>query len=161
MLTKENIDFAIPDLPGERHPKSAEWLSIIDQEAKKSDKPIILVGHSLGTRTALLYLDQFGPENIDSVLLVAAFNNNCEQNCNRRHEAYPDFWEYPVDIDKIKKLVKQFVVMHSKDDSSIDYAQAVEISQELDAKLLTYQNRDHFTEADNAAEIFKVLQSLL
>src|SRR3972149_5813884 len=57
-LTKLGVNFAMPQLPGGENPHSKEWLEIIDREIKSSKEPIILVGHSLGTRAALLYLDK-------------------------------------------------------------------------------------------------------
>lgn len=159
LLDKEGISYSIRDLPGGEHPKAKEWLKIINEEVSKSDKPIILVGHSLGTRAALLFLDQFNI-HVDGVILIAAFNNNCEENRFCENEYYEDFWKHSVNIEKIKKQSNKFIVMHSEDDSSIDYRQGKEIAKELDATLFTYKDRDHFCEPKNAEEIFKVIKSL-
>src|SRR3972149_1258045 len=100
-LEKLGIDFAIPDLPGGEHPHVKVWLRVIHQEVLKTNKPLVLVGHSLGTRL---------------VLLIAAFANRLE-NANRNDgEAYPDFFVNKIDISKIKSLSEKFIVMHSKDD---------------------------------------------
>lgn len=148
-LTKLGISFSIPELPGGEHPYSKEWLEIIDKEVKSSSDPVILIGHSLGTRAVLLYLDKFN-QKVDIVILIAAFNNNPTENKGRKNEGYADFWEYGLDIEKIKGLAKKFVVVHSRDDGSIDYQQGVEISQELNAELLTYENMGHFSGEENA-----------
>jgi len=159
-LDKLGADYSIPDLPGGTHPHSREWLEIIDKEVKSATKPIILVGHSLGTRAALLYLDEFEPK-VDTVLLIAAFDNNWEVNRKRRDEHYADFFEYSLDLEKIKKLAKQFIVMHSKDDSSIDYSQGLEISKELGAKLITYEDRGHFSAPENYPYVLDALKRIL
>lgn len=163
-LEKEGISYSIPELPGGEYPKSSEWLKIIDSEVKKSEYPVVLVGHSLGTRAALLYLDKF-EKKVDTVILIASFNNDYKLNGSRRDEHYADFFEYALDIEKVKKLASKFIVMHSKDDPDIPYAQGEEIAKELDAKLLTYENMGHFSgEArakENAREYLKTVKSAL
>ncbi len=154
-LNRLGIEYSMPVLPGHKFPHSQDWLDIIDSEVKKSIKPVILVGHSLGTRAILLYLDKYG-QKINGVLLVAAFNNDLS-NGKRRDENYADFFEYALDIKKIKKLANKFVVIHSKDDSAIDYNQGNEIAQELGAGLVTYIGRDHFCTPEDADAILNEL----
>ena len=149
-LDKLGVEYSIPALPGGKHPHSQEWLSIIEREVKKTDKAVILVGHSLGTRAVLLYLDKF-EQKVDSVILIAAFNNNFKENRLRKSGNYADFFEYALDIEKIKKLANKFIVVHSKDDDSIDYRQGVEIADELGAELMSYENMNHFSGEENAA----------
>ena len=160
MLEAEGIEYSVPDLPGGKNPKAEEWLAIIDQEVKRSDKPVVLVGHSLGTRAIQLFLDKHEPKNVDTVLMIAAFNNDCEKNRLVKDEHFENFWQYPVDIEKVKRSASHFIVMHSKDDHSIPYAQGVEISEALNAKLLTYQDRGHFNHPSNAEEIYKVIVTI-
>lgn len=150
-LNRLGVECSIPALPGGNQPYSQEWLKTIDKEVKSSPEPIVLVGHSLGTRAALLYLDKF-EKKVDTVILIAAFNNDVESNRKRRGGAYADFFKYPLDLEKIKKLANKFIVVHSKDDSVIDYQQGVEISMELGAKLITYEDRGHFSGEENAEE---------
>ena len=159
-LDKLGVEYSIPDMPGGAHPHSKEWLQIIDREVNATSKPVILVGHSLGTRAILLYVDQF-ERAADSVILVAAFNNDWKHNGERKDEHYADFFEYAVDTEKIKKLANRFIVLHSKDDSSIDYQQGVEIAGELGAKLITLEDRDHMSEPENYIYVFEALKKAL
>lgn len=163
-LEQENIPFSIPELPGGEYPYSKDWLEIIDREVKMSDYPVVLVGHSLGTRAALLYLDKF-ERKVDTVILIASFNNDYKLNGSRRDEHYADFFEYALDLEKIKKLANKFVVMHSKDDPDIPYSQGEEIAKGLGAKLITYENMGHFSGEEraqkNAREYLKAVKSVL
>ena len=88
----------------------------------KIETPLDLVGHSLGSRTALLYLEKCQPK-VEKVFLIAAFYNNTENAKRNNGESYPDFFEHKIDLEKIKPLVGEFIVMHSKDDDSIEYEQ--------------------------------------
>lgn len=146
-----SIDYAIPDLPGGKHSHAAEWLDTLHKIISTTDKPLVLVGHSLGTRAALLYLEKYQPK-VEKVFLIAAFANRIE-NAERKNKAYQDFFENKIDIDNIKPLVGEFIVMHSKNDPSIAYEQAVEIAKDLDAKLVSYEDRGHFIDNPKDAEI--------
>lgn len=158
-LTRLGVDFAIPDLPGGDHPHAATWLDQIHKEVTKTIKPLVFVGHSLGTRTTLLYLEKYKPK-VKAVFLVAAFANRLENAYKYDGDGYPDFFEHKIDIDLVKTLSEKFVVMHSKDDP-LDYEQGAEIAKDLDAKLITYENRGHFDDPKNSDYILKALREEL
>src|SRR3990172_8384565 len=147
-LTKLGVDFVVPDLPGGDYPHASEWLEKMHEVISKVDEPLVLVGHSLGTRAILLYLEKYQPK-VKVVFLVATFANRLENATKYDEGAYSDFFVHKVDIGKIKPLVGKFVVMHSKDDE-LDYEQAEEISNQLGAKLITYKDRGHFSDPENA-----------
>ena len=159
-LDELGVDYAVPDLPGGRQPHAQDWLNIVDREVKASAKPVVLVGHSLGTRTVLLYLDKYRVP-VKAVFLIAAFANWLENADRRDGEAYPDFFEYGLDIEAIRKLADKFVVIHSVDDDSIDYKQGKEIAEQLGAKLITLEGRKHMSAPDNAPYILKDLRKEL
>ncbi len=151
-LDKLGVDYAIPDLPGGKNPHIQEWLSVLHNVISKVDKPLILVGHSLGTRATLLYLEKYLPK-VEKVFLVAAFANDTN-NANRiDEEGYKDFFGHKIDLEKIKPLVGKFIVLHSKDDDSIDYKQGAEIAKDLNAELVTYEDKGHFFKPECAADV--------
>ncbi len=160
-LDKLGVDYAIPDLPGDTRPHASEWLETLHAVISHIDKPLVLVGHSLGTRTALLYLEKYQPK-IEKVFLIAAFANKTE-NANRHDDgkAYDDFFAHTIDIEKIKPLVGKFIVMHSRDDSSIEYEQGAEIAKDLGAELLIYEGKDHFFLPENAPVVLEELRKEL
>ncbi len=159
-LRKLKIDFSVPNLPGGLHPHSKEWLSTIDGEVKKTKKPLVLVGHSLGSRAVLLYLEKYKPK-VKLVLLIAAFANRVENAQRNKGEVYPDFFTHKINIDEIKTLSDKFIIMHSQDDDSIAYEQGEEIARDLDARLITYSDRGHFYKANNYVYVLKVLRKEL
>jgi len=160
-LDKLGVDYSILDLPGGEYLRKNDWLEIIDKEAQAASKPIILVGHSLGTRAILLYLEQYQPKNIDTVILIASFNNDWEKHRLRMDEHYDSFFEHAVDVEKVKKLANQFIVMHSKDDPDLKYEWGVEMANDLEAKLITYEDRDHFHMPENYMYVLEVIKTVL
>lgn len=160
MLDKLDVDYAVPDLPGNKQPHSREWLEIIDREVEKSDCPVVLIGHSLGSRAVLLYLDQF-KHPVKAVFLIAAFANWVENAARRGGSAYPDFFEHVLDIPAIKRLSQSFTVLHSLDDESIKYEQGKAIADDLGAKFVTVNDRGHLYKSSNAELVLKTLRDEL
>lgn len=163
-LKKLGVDFIIPQFPGKDHPQSSKWLEIINKQVKSANKPVVLVGHSLGTRAILLYLDKYN-QKVDRVILIAAFNNEIEKNGKMARGRLSNFFQYHLDIKKITKLARKFIVVHSEDDDLIPYRQGVGIAKELGAKLITYKDKGHFSGRENSAtnaDIFiDVIKSVL
>jgi predicted alpha/beta hydrolase family esterase len=158
-LKNLGIDFTILDLPGGQSPHASEWLKEIHTAVSQTSKPVVLVGHSLGTRAIPLYLEKY-KQRAKAVFLIAAFANRLENAYKYDVDAYTDFFEHLIDIDSIKSLVEKFVVMHSKDDP-LDYEQGVEIAKQLNAILITYEDRGHFSDAENAPIVLGVLRKEL
>lgn len=155
-LKKYNVDFVIPDLPGGDHPHVDQWLNVLHETVKNNTKPLVIVGHSLGTRTALLYIEKYRVK-VEKLFLIAAFANDVA-NAKRRNEHYADFFQQLIDIENLKPLIGQSYVLHSTDDDAIPYEQGVRISHDLGAELITFFSRNHFSDAENAPIILEILR---
>jgi predicted alpha/beta hydrolase family esterase len=158
-LDKLDVDYVIPDLPGGEHPHAIDWLYMLHKIIETANKPIILVGQSLGTRAVLLYLEKY-QRKVEKVFLIAALANRLE-NASRKNYAYPDFFDHVIDLEKIKSLVGKYIIMHSKNDPSIPIEQAVELSKDLNAELITYENNYHLNRPDDTNIILGELQKEL
>jgi predicted alpha/beta hydrolase family esterase len=155
-LGELGIDYIIPDLPGGDYPHAQAWLETIHKSIQQNTKPLIIVGHSLGTRAALLYIEKYNVK-VEKLFLIAAFANRVE-NAKRKNGAYADFFAQTVDTTKLKTHIGQSYILHSKDDSSIPFEQGEEIAKELKAELIVSENRDHFSEPTNAPYILSILR---
>lgn len=156
-LDNLEVDYSIRDYPGDKHPISEEWVEIIEQEVQSTDKPIFLVGHSLGTRAILLYLEK-SQRKVDTVVLIAP---PAEREQRREHEGLGNFFRNNIDLTKLQGLADNFIVVHSKDDSSVPYEEGVEIAQGLNAKFITLDGHDHMSSPDNAPYILEILKPVL
>ncbi len=157
LLDTAGIDYVIPDLPGGKYPQAKVWLQRIHETIKNNKKPLIIVGHSLGTRAAQLYIEKY-QQKVDYLFLIAAFADRLENAKRRGGDAYPDFFMHKIDMDKVKRMVTHPYILHSKDDSSIPFMQAEEIAQDLSAELIVSEDRNHFSNPTNAPYIFSVLK---
>lgn len=155
-LDKLGVDYSIPDFPGGTDPHSKDWLEIIDREVKSTDKPIILVGHSLGTRAILLYLDKRG-SSFDAVVLISPPANKNRDEDSRA----ADFFEHEIELMRLQNRSGKFIVVHSRDDRDCPYEGGVDIAKGLGAKLITFEDRDHMSEPENAKHVLEVLRGVL
>lgn len=160
-LENLGVDFRMPDLPGGEFPQAKEWLETLNDVISTIDKPLVLVGHSLGTRAALLYLEKY-QRKTERVVLISTYRNsdNIENVKPERKDKYGNFFDHNIDIEKIKTL-SRFIIMHSRDDDFIPYEQGVEMAEELEAELITYTDRGHFSNPDNASFVLDVLRNQL
>jgi len=159
-LNTYGIDYVVPNLPGGTHPHVKEWLHILHETIKKNTQPLVIVGHSLGTRAALLYVEKYQPK-VEALFLIAAFANRVENAQRKGGNTYSDFFSHRIDVEKVKNMVKKSYILHSRDDHSIAYEQGVEIAKDLNAELITFTDRDHFSSSKNAPFIFTVLKDKL
>jgi uncharacterized protein len=159
-LDRFGVDYVIPDLPGGEHPHAEEWLRVLQSVIGQSSKPLVLVGHSLGSRAALLYLERFKPK-VKLVLLIAAFANSIDNAERNDGEAYPDFFTHVINLKLVRPLSQKFIVVHSRDDSSIPYTQGVSIAVDLHAQLSPFNDRDHFYDPTDAPIILEMLRKEL
>ena len=134
------------NLPGGKYPVFREWYPIIEQAVSEANNPVILIGHSLGTRAVLLFLEQT-QYSVQDVVLIAPFDNSLS-NSSFRNGNYANFFDHLIDINKVKSNIKgQIKVIGSEDDANIPYIQAQNISRDLQGELITIPNSGHFLDA--------------
>lgn len=145
-ITESGSEAITLNLPGGKHPVFKEWYPIIEQAVSEANNPIILVGHSLGTRAVLLFLEQ-NTHTIENIVLIAPFDNSLT-NSNFRNGNYANFFEHLIDINQVKSKIKgEIKVIGSEDDVNIPYIQAQNIARDLSAELITIPNSGHFLDS--------------
>ena len=155
ILRHKKIDFIVPAMPGALYPQAEEWLSSLHSILGTLERPLILVGHSLGTRAILLYLERYKGA-VEKVVLVAP-PANAVANGMRRGERYHSFFLHTIDLTHVKPISAEWIVLHSHDDHSVPYAQGVSLAQELEARLVSFNGLDHLGNAENASMIAEII----
>lgn len=137
----DSFDVTTPDLPNPEKGKIAEWLPALI--GLRPDPTTYLVGHSLGGTLILRYLEQ-AIEPIAGFFLVGAPVNDLARN--DLHET--GFFERDFAWETIKQQSKKRFCLASTDDPTVPFWQAEYIAKQVEAKLVTFHDRQHFKQTD-------------
>ncbi len=113
VLNEKGYDAKVLEMPSPSAPTEPEWVECI--KTAHTSSPVILVGHSLGCRAILAYINQYNVET--EAVILAACPMFWEGAIETRPllKAYVDGMQ-PLDFEKIKKLVKRFELFHDTSD---------------------------------------------
>ncbi len=158
-LEELNISVIVPAMPHAENPQLSEWVSYLQLQAGIPDENKYFIGHSLGCIAILKYLESL-PENIKigGVVLVAGFISPI-----RLHELN-NFFQTPLNDEKIKKSVKKILAINSDNDPFVPFIQAEEIENRLGAELIKIPNGGHLNKKAGYTkfeELWKKLEPLL
>ncbi len=114
-LEEKGFQVEIPAMPETNLPKLSLWLPKLQKVIGISDEELYLVGHSAGVITILKYLENLSQgQKIGGAVFVAGFIDDL---------GYPElknFFERPLQFEKIKQKAKRFIVIHSDNDPYVD-----------------------------------------
>ena len=163
-LENKSFQVEVPVMPETDYPTLDKWLSHIQNLIGVCDEDTYLVGHSLGTITALRFLEAL-PNNqrAGGVVLVAGFSEPLG------FKPLSSFTEKPLDYKKVKNSVNpaarggasKIVVIHSTDDESVPYKFAEILRDKLGAELITLHNSGHINSEDGYFELPQALDAIL
>ncbi len=158
LIIQSGDQVVAPQLPGNEHPHNQEWLPIIDDCVQKNkDQEITLIGHSLGTRAIVLYLDQYDVQ-VSRTVLIGPFDTSLA-NASFREGVYANFFDSDINLDRVKSRAGQTIVIGSLDDSRIPFVQAENIARDLDAELHSIPHSDHFLLSSWADQLWQIIKA--
>lgn len=160
-LDRLGVSYSMPDLPGGDRPVASEWLQRIHAEVLRTNKPVVLIGQSLGTRAVMLYMHEHPKVHIAAGFLIATFNNDVAASKFKRGQGYANFWEFPVDTEQLKQQADRWVILHAFDDENIPYWQAKDIARLLGARLVLSHGQAHFNDPRLAGYVLRQLEKEL
>ncbi|MGE0792626.1 MAG: class I tRNA ligase family protein [Candidatus Woesearchaeota archaeon] len=148
-LEKEGIKVSNELYPNDWYPKYNDWKELF--EKNNIDENSILIGHSAGGAFLVRWLDETG-RKIKKLILVSPGKAG-KQSRNFLDDLYGN-----VTIKNIGKNVKSEIVIYtSNNDIEKHIIGAKEYSEELPAKVITLENKGHFTEKEMGTKEFPEL----
>lgn len=132
-----------PTLPNAKNPMLEEWIEKADEIIAQTDKPIILIGHSLGGNLILHLLSESAPWQ------------------NRLHHAYlfgapvytsPYLANYDtraLDWEEINRHASKLTAIWSRDDDRVPEEHIRIIEENTDAQIRILDGYGHFREEEN------------
>ncbi len=160
-LEKQNIYACALPMPKPNNPQKVEWVKTIDNVVNVfPEDEIILIGHSLGVPGVLRYLETLTEgKKISGVILVsgpcALINPHDKESKIRKID---NFLDTPFDFEYIKKVCKNFYVIHGDNDDKVPFGHAEELSKNLNCKLISIPNGGHLNGSAGWNELPQVLQ---
>lgn len=148
-LEAEGFAVEVPALPENYAPKLAIWLPKLQETIGTPDEDLYLIGHSAGCITILRYLEQLDEkQKIGGVVLVAGFTDDLG------YAELKNFFEIPIDFEKIKTKAKKFVAIASDNDEFVPLKHADIFEEKLGAQKIITHNMGHFSgPVDNSESI--------
>lgn len=148
-LEDKGFRVEVPEMPETHTPKLSLWLPKLKEVVGQVDEDLYLVGHSAGVPTIFRFLEGLEDnEKVGGVIMVAGFTDDL---------GYPElknFFEEPIDFEKIKSKSDNFVGIASDNDPYVDLKYADILREKLGAKVIIKHNFGHFSgEVDNMESI--------
>lgn len=136
-----DYDVLQPRMPNDLDAKYDEWVIWFERMFDFLDSEVILVGHSLGGMFLAKYLAQNDlPAKIKQLHLVAPPHNKVAD--------IADFM-IPDSLENVSKQAEVIYLYFSKDDPIVPFTELDAFKAQLpDAKVVTFEDRGHFKQAE-------------
>lgn len=139
-LEAKGFEVSVPEMPETATPKLSLWLPKLRKAAPSPNEDLYLVGHSAGVITILRYLENLTKsEEVGGVVFVAGFTDDLG------YEELKNFFEKPIDFEKIKSKAKHFIAIHSDNDPYVSLKFGDIFRDKLNAKVIIKHNMNHFS----------------
>lgn len=139
-LNNQNIYACTLPMPHSEAPICLEWISVIDHAVSNAlGDEIYLVGHSLGVRAIMRYLESDLANNgiAAAVLISGRIGKSPNQEIT-------GFDTGSFKIDKIKNSCNRFVIIHGDNDPFVSVENAYEYGRLLNVEPEIVHNGGHF-----------------
>jgi uncharacterized protein len=163
-LGKEGFDVFIPAMPDPIRPKKDEWVRFLKDLITEPDKDTYFVGHSMGCRTILRYLEGLPKDiKVGGAVLVAGWVSLPMWNGRTEEQTriIEDWVNPPMDFEKVLIHTDKFVAIYSKDDPYFLPENATIYEEKLGAKLISKDGFGHFSDEDKVLELPEALNAII
>ncbi len=139
-LEGKGFQVEVPAMPDTDKPNLHTWLPKLKETVGRADKDTFLIGHSAGCITILRYLESLPDgEEIGGAVLVAGFLDDLG------FAELKNFFETPIDFEKIKAKCKNFVAIMSDNDPYVPLDRAATLKEKLGAEVIIKHGMNHFS----------------
>jgi predicted alpha/beta hydrolase family esterase len=158
-LSKNGIYACALPMPTPCHPILEEWIKTISDNIVNPNEEIFLIGHSLGVPAIFRYLESLPITiNIGGAVLVSGPIHKLGEP---KYKNVNSFLETEFDYDHIKKVCKNFSIIHGDNDPGVPFSDAEELSIKLSCNLISIPNGRHLNSSAGFFELPEALDSLL
>ncbi len=150
-LARENVEVHLLSMPNAGHPDKNEWIDFLEENIHHFGADTLLIGHSLGCITILLFLQKVA-KAFDGIILVAGFMEKLPEM-----PELDGFLEDEIDCSIIKKLASKRIVFGSPEDYIVPFRYTHTLAKNLDAQLISLHDKGHFMQDDGLLDFPQLL----
>lgn len=158
-LEKLNYEVLVPDMPNTDSPTMDTWINKLKEVVGTPDKNTYFIGHSIGCKTILRYLEEINMQ-VGGALFVAGWFNLKNLEDNESKEIAKPWIETPINKEKISEILPTSVLLISKDDPYGAFEENISEFGKFVTHSCVFDHAGHFTETKEPA-ILSQIQSLL
>jgi predicted alpha/beta hydrolase family esterase len=162
-LKVKGFEVFVPSMPGEENPKRAEWEAVLEKLVPNPDQNTYFVGHSMGCRAILRYLENLPKvKKIGGAVLVAGWVNlpMWEGRTEAETKVIEDWINPPMNLEKIHSHCQKFVAIFSDNDIYTP-KENIDAYKELGAEIIIKHAMGHFADDDRVKELPEVLEAII
>lgn len=139
-LEAKGFEVRVPAMPDTDFPKQKLWIPKMHEVIGDPSEDLILVGHSIGCISILRYLETLKEgQKIGGAVFVAGFTDDLG------FDEIKNYFETPIDFEKVKSHCAKFVAIHSDNDSYVPLQQADILNEKLGADVIIKHEMGHFS----------------
>jgi len=157
---KRNYKLIIPEMPNTNNPKIDEWLNKLNNIIKPNEDTY-LIGHSIGCRTIMRYLEKLPKEiKFRWIIFVAGWFNLLESAYEDNQEKYiaKPWLEIPINAEKVKQHTDKVLAIFSDNDPCVPLSDSKIFREKLGAKVIIKKNEEHFNDTIKIKEMLNFIE---
>jgi predicted alpha/beta hydrolase family esterase len=162
-LELRGYEVRVPAMPDTENPELERWVKHLKKVIGESDNELTLIGHSMGCRTILRYLQSL-PENkrVGPVVLVAGWVKLTTKTMTEDEKRIAKQWTtIPADWPSIQSKSKRFTAIFSDNDEWVDSSNADVYRGKLGAEIIIERDKGHFSGSDGVTELPSALYAII
>ncbi|MCR4275610.1 MAG: alpha/beta hydrolase [Candidatus Wolfebacteria bacterium] len=164
-LEKRGFEVFVPAMPDSSNPKIEAWVLFLKNLVGKCDENTYFIGHSMGCRTIIKYLDELGDnEKAGGVVFVAGWVSltPMAMRTEEEKEIVRKWLVASIDYEKVKKIGRKFVAIFSDDDEYVPFEENSKTYKEkLGSEIILEHGKGHFSDDAGIKELPSALNSIL
>jgi uncharacterized protein len=162
-LENQGIKVVVPAMPDSDNPKKDVWVQYLKDLAPDPDSDTYFVGHSMGCRTILRYLEDLpGVIKVGGVVLVAGWVTVAmwEGRTEEETKVIEDWIQPAMNFEKVRQHSPSFTAIFSDNDPFVPSENQEAYREGLHAEIIVKKGMGHFSDDDKITELPEVLSAL-
>lgn len=159
-LEEKGIEVQVPQMPNPEAPKIDEWVPFIKNLVGEPDENTFFVGHSMGVQALLRYIAGID-KMVGGAVAVAGFFKLKDLEGPEEESIAKPWLETPMDTEKIKNNCPAVTALFSDDDPFVGLENVEIFKDRLNAKVLTFEKKGHFSEEQGVSEFDPIFDEVM